>query len=488
MSELVGEVMQRAGVAFGTSGARGLEEAFSDDTCEAIVGGFLRCLRERGELGGGSAVGVGGDLRASTPRIAGSVVRAVRAAGHEPVWLGHVPTPALAAWGFARRLPTVMVTGSHIPEDRNGLKLARPACELMKADERALLSIPHVRSGLAPSKPMDGQAACEAADEYRARYLLGVGGAGGAARPLAGARVGVYEHSSVARDLVAEVLHALGAAVTRLGRSERFVSVDTEAIRPEDHELARAWAASGRFDALVSTDGDGDRPLVSDEHGAWLRGDVVGLLTAAWLGARSVVTPVTSTSAIERSGLFERVSRTRIGSPHVLARMEELIAAGAPGPIVGFEANGGVLLGGPVNRPGQTFASLPTRDALVAHLALLVQAASKGSMRALVGSLPARATASDRRQGVPPEASARFVSEVLAAGQGALSERWGATLGAIESVDATDGARLTLATDEVVHFRASGNAPELRCYVEAATSERAHALLQAGMTILYNGS
>ncbi len=32
--------------------------------------------------------------------------------------------------------------------------------------------------------------------------------------------------------------------------------------------------------------------------------------------------------------------------------------------------------------------------------------------------------------------------------------------------------------DEIVHFRPSGNAPELRCYAEAATQERAGALVQ----------
>jgi len=36
----------------------------------------------------------------------------------------------------------------------------------------------------------------------------------------------------------------------------------------------------------------------------------------------------------------------------------------------------------------------------------------------------------------------------------------------------------------VVHFRPSGNAPELRCYVEAATRERAAEMLRHGMALL----
>jgi phosphomannomutase len=40
-------------------------------------------------------------------------------------------------------------------------------------------------------------------------------------------------------------------------------------------------------------------------------------------------------------------------------------------------------------------------------------------------------------------------------------------------VDTTDGVRATFHNGEIVHLRASGNAPELRCYAEAATELRA---------------
>ena len=40
-------------------------------------------------------------------------------------------------------------------------------------------------------------------------------------------------------------------------------------------------------------------------------------------------------------------------------------------------------------------------------------------------------------------------------------------------VDQTDGLRITFENDEVIHLRPSGNAPELRCYNEAASPERA---------------
>ncbi len=71
-----------------------------------------------------------------------------------------------------------------------------------------------------------------------------------------------------------DVLAALGATPIAWGRSEVFVPVDTEALRPEDEDLARRWAREHKLDAIVSTDGEADRPLVADETGRFLRGDV----------------------------------------------------------------------------------------------------------------------------------------------------------------------------------------------------------------------
>ncbi len=51
----------------------------------------------------------------------------------------------------------------------------------------------------------------------------------------------------------------------------------------------------------------------------------------------------------------------------------------------------------------------------------------------------------------------------------------------MRSIDRLDGLRFELNDGSVVHYRASGNAPELRCYVEAQTRERAFELLAWGL-------
>jgi phosphomannomutase len=81
----------------------------------------------------------------------------------------------------------------------------------------------------------------------------------------------------------------------------------------------RGTMAGGKFDALVTADGDADRPLIADETGRIVRGDITGMIASGYLGADVAVVLVTAGSAMERSGSFARVLRTKVGSPHVRA-------------------------------------------------------------------------------------------------------------------------------------------------------------------------
>jgi phosphomannomutase len=271
-----------------------------------------------------------------------------------------------------------------------------------------------------------------------------------------------------------EIFGGLGADVVRRGYSETFLPVDTEAVRAQDVALARGWAAAEHFDLLVSADGDGDRPLVGDEHGNWLRGDVAGILTARYLDAEVVVTPVSSNSALEKSEWFTRVVRTRIGSPFVIEGMQQAVSEGAS-QVVGYEANGGFLIMTPIVVDGRQLAALPTRDAVIVALGVLLLARRQGVPVSQVGALlPPRFTASDRLKDFPTELSAQRIAG-LAQDPQAIEQAFPA-LGAVTHIDLTDGLRATFANDEVVHLRPSGNAPELRCYTEADSAERAQSL------------
>ncbi|MDT4288902.1 phosphomannomutase [Methylomonas sp. MO1] len=458
------QMMADSGVAFGTSGARGLVSQMTGEVCAAYTLAFIQGLNLARP---GQKIALGMDLRPSSPDIAQACVAGIRQAGCEVDFCGVLPTPALALYALANGLPAIMVTGSHIPFDRNGIKFYRADGEISKADEAAMTSatvdVQTVSAELPPVNPA-------ALTQFRQRYTSLFGH-----DLLNGWRVGVYEHSSAARDVLKDVLAELGAEVIGLERTDTFVPIDTEAVGEADRQRGRNWAAEYKLDALISTDGDGDRPLIGDETGEWLRGDIVGLLCAKFLGADTVVTPVSCNTAIEASGWFKQVIRTRIGSPYVIAGMEQVPSGG----VAGFEANGGFLAGNGLSVNGNALAPLPTRDSLLPALALLAMASTQGvKLSGLLKGLPQRYTASDRIQEFPV-ANSRALLERLQAEATAYRSLWGDELGAPVSRDTTDGLRLTFANSEIVHLRPSGNAPELRCYVEADDMARAESLVSS---------
>lgn len=491
------------------------------------------------------------DLRPSSTRyvpeekgrgeIAQAIVRAIRDAGMKPVNLGLIPTPALMCHAVERGRGSMMITGSHIPFERNGYKTNTARGELLKKDEapinarveqvrERLYSQPFVESlfneqGLfkSGSQPLPPEDASGRAD-YMRRYTEFFAG-----RSLKGKRLLAYQHSAVGRDMLVEILRQLGAGVIPAGRSETFVPIDTENI--DEEQLAKiqsladeAAAKHGPLDAVVSTDGDSDRPLVLGvEPGGRVKffgGDLVGMIVAEFLGADAVVVPISCNDAIDRGPLKDACEpKTRIGSPFVVAGMEKARAKGRKA-VCGWEANGGFLTGSDIERSGKRLTALPTRDAMLPILGVLFSMVEKGlPMTALFERLPKRFSRAALLKKFPRPTSLRIVERFSPANgkiKEVVFEKSGVTLldedrrelpasaaqtqamlgigetlgrffapaagfGGIARLNYTDGVRIYFSNGDVAHVRPSGNANELRIYAVADTQARADAITKMGV-------
>lgn len=456
------QVIKHAGIQFGTSGARGLVEQFTPDVCAAFTYAFINSIDDVFAF---KSVAVAIDNRPSSPLMAQAVLASIEAMGLEAIYYGVLPTPALAYSAMQDSLPCIMITGSHIPFDRNGIKFYRPDGEITKVDEQSIID---ANVMFKPPMLREYPSSSRASRQYVSRYTELFSNS-----LLSGKRVGIYEHSSAGRDLYQGLFEALGADVIPLERTNKFVPIDTEAVADVDKERARSWSTGYDLDFIFSTDGDGDRPLVADENGEWLRGDILGLLCAKAMKIEALAIPISCNTIIAQMPCFRAVNNTKIGSPYVISEFSSL--AENYETIAGFEANGGFLLGSDTRVNGNLLRALPTRDAVLPALMLLSEAKSS-SIVELVGLLPKRFTHSDRLQSFPTEKSLSILS-LGSEEPEKLIGKLGLEGANLADVNLTDGLRLTLTNGRIIHLRPSGNAPELRCYAEAETFETAKKLV-----------
>ncbi len=406
---------------FGTSGLRDFDEYITDFEVYINTLGFLEAMAlgsfylpswQRGKIleEGKRVVLLGRDLRPSSDNISEAIAFAIEESGYELKYAGKVTTSELSYYAFQHGWLSIMVTGSHIPFGQNGIKYNLPRREILKIEEKEMLGFVEAvrRREYYDEKRIEkngrlfnpdgsfrqgrgiGAVSMQRKVEefYLKRYVDIFQG-----KPLRGKLIVVYEHSSVGRDLLIEELKGLGAQVIGVGRAAEgtFVAIDTENVTKGQQiyfrQLARYFKGSlfarikrilGIYNplfAIVSGDGDCDRPFVMDEEGLFYRGDILNILAAQYLKADAVATPNSANKAVgwamEEMGTIYK--RTQIGSPHIALAFLRFLEYGYKR-IVGWEVNGGLLVGSDMEVNGKILHELPTRDSFLPILCALMSA------------------------------------------------------------------------------------------------------------------
>jgi len=534
---------------FGTSGVRALVKDLTDLEVYSLTLGTLHYLEKIGRIQFGRIpreslrIPIGGDLRPSTSRVLEATARAILDAGYLVDYVGSLPTPALSLYALAKGVMSFMCTGSHIPADRNGQKANRCDGEVLKSDEPGIFAAveavrqreyrrPAATSGfntagmLKPEQRPVLPPVNRAAERlYLERYhrLFPPNG-------LRGMRILFYEYVAVGRELLPRILALAGAQVIRVGRGDTFVPIDTEAISPAHLEMlvrivAEQQTKYGRIDAIVSTDGDSDRPLIvgvsqSDDPGTpalrFFPGDLVGAVTADYLAADAVSVPISTNPGVHEyfKGKGLTTTKTRIGSPFVIEAMREALAQGKQR-VVGWEANGGFLVGSELTLHGGVLHALPTRDAILPMLAVLHTSADQGStLSECFDCLPRWYGKADLIDDFPQDTSRKILAyfrppkeaiqwlefhddRILlrdlteaVIGEWSVSDPEGRAcdrkrrllegiftdargFGEVARINLQDGIRCFFRNGDIAHIRPSGNAPQLRIYAHSRTQARA---------------
>ena len=305
---------------------------------------MARAFAER--LGAGARVAVGRDPRRSGPALSGAVFEGLAQGGAAEVAdCGLATTPSMfmscvtLGYGYDG---AIMLTASHLPPERNGLKFFTAQGGFSKRDVGEMLDAAAVAGGAPPA----GAAATDVrevnfmavyAQQLRDLIKRGVQHPDAFDRPLEGLTVAVNAGNGSGGFFATEVLAPLGADVSPSINQAPDGDFPAHPPNPEDAEaMARtveAVRASGA-DLGVVFDTDVDRSGVVDATGeVFNRNRLIAALAAIVLREHpgtTVVTDSVTSAGLTRfiEGRGGRHCRFKRGYKNVIDKGVELNAAG----------------------------------------------------------------------------------------------------------------------------------------------------------------
>jgi len=429
---------------FGTSGVRGpASTLFTPQFCQNLGVAFATFLSNHQQFG---PVCIGIDNRQSSPRIQSSLLQGLALQGREVTNLGVVPVPAAHYAHLSSAFAgAIMVTGSHIDVNSNGVKFFALKEEITKAHESEIESLfSQINSTI-----LNSQFSILNSDLGFNNYLENL-----------------LAHLELPVKINKIVLDPGNGGQTEIIKS-LFREANIPFIAINDHLqeplISRDTESDGSFKALsemvvtqkadlgVGFDSDGDRLVLVDHTGKVIPGDYLGSLICQYFAAESIVCPVNVSNVVHY--LSKEVFRTKVGSPFVIEKMK------STGSIIGFESNGGVIHAD----------NMYSRDGGMSLVRVLnILSWTKSNLKDLIDKFPhfyqfkTKFDCSHDQYQKIYDATRTFLIP--------------------KEIDQTDGVKLILDDSSWVLFRGSGNAPEFRIFVESDSLTKATDLKNQALT------
>jgi phosphomannomutase len=257
---------------------RGLyPEEISEEGARAIGGAFVAYLNAE-------RIGVGRDMRLSSPALAAAFIDGATAQGADVVDYGMVPTDllyfAVASDGLDGG---VEVTASHNPKQYNGMKMVRRGAFALSGDAGidAIRDMIRSDSVPAPARPRGGIAQKDLVDAYVRHVMAFIDP--GIIRPF---KVVLDAGSGMGGLIAPRLFDSLPCVTTRLcfEIDGRFPNHEANPLIEENRrDIVERVIAEGA-DIGIAWDGDADRCFFIDGTGDFVPGDfVTALLAEAFL-------------------------------------------------------------------------------------------------------------------------------------------------------------------------------------------------------------
>lgn len=434
---------------FGTSGIRGsAAELFTDQFSFDIGRAFAKFLSSKKIVG---SVSVGNDSRESGPKIKKALISGLIFENFPVIDEGVVPIPAMCY--VLHTDPTIcasiMVTGSHIKAELNGVKFFTFKEEISKTQESEIEKFyqevkekedykENTRSVLHSNRAKDEyiELLRSIMSNSYPNWKVVVDAGGGA------------QSDSVPGVLVEKGINVVEQNCTIQGD---FLARDTE--NEVDFKELSSRVVSEKADFGIGFDADGDRVIFVDELGVFIPGEYTASIIAKESPAQNVVTTIGASQVVESIG--KNVIRTKVGSPYVIEAMKANNAK------FGFEANGG----------GISSEIMMTRDGGTTCIKLLnILAKNSGTLSSLIPTLP-KFYLEKTKIDYTWELKDKILEKAKAEFSGIKTEE-------------LDGLKIWTNDKSWILFRSSQNAPEFRVFAESDNVKTSKELLEKGISLV----
>ncbi|XP_039139228.1 phosphomannomutase/phosphoglucomutase isoform X1 [Dioscorea cayenensis subsp. rotundata] len=322
------------------AGVEGEPVSLTERVAEAIAAAFAAWLCDRKKSDGSRPlrVSIGHDSRISAQTLQDAVSRGLAGAGFDVIQYGLASTPAM----FNSTLTededvfcpvdgSIMITASHLPYNRNGLKFFTNAGGLGKADikdilERAAIIYDNFSNDALKESELAVSAAVRKADYmniYTANLVEAVRrAAGNIEKPLEGFHIVVDAGNGAGGFFMGKVLEPLGAVTS----GSQFLEPDglfpNHIPNPEDKAAMRALTQAvleNKADLGIIFDTDVDRSAAVDSSGReFNRNRLIALMSAIVLEEHPGTTIVTD--SVTSDGLTAFIENKLGGKHHRFKR------------------------------------------------------------------------------------------------------------------------------------------------------------------------
>ncbi len=309
-------------------GIEGQHVNLTPEAAGMIAAGFVLWLRKK--LGKNElTVAVGNDSRISGPAIRESVVRAMRERQVNVVNCGLASTPAMFMTTVTEGYMydgSIMLTASHLPFNRNGLKFFTKDGGLEKADITAVLALAdEIEDGLHPVEPAVTQGReirMDFISIYAAGLVTKIRNATGSLKPLEGTHIIVDAGNGAGGFYAEKVLRPLGADTAGSQFLEPDGTFPNHIPNPEDKKAMdsiQKAVLDNHADFGIIFDTDVDRAGAVDRHGKEInRNRIIAMIAAIAIKEHPGATIVTD--SITSSGLKKFIEQDLGGVHHRFKR------------------------------------------------------------------------------------------------------------------------------------------------------------------------